>query len=356
MWLILATSGFPQGFSDWLTERAQKVAIPVLGFTSDGTNDCPKTFGTGAIYWISVSPKSYCAAIITAKHNLYYIEANKTNLLDAIRIKLNMPETSHAARFLRIPLKKTSPHNFWFSHGAVSSDLAVIPIPMSVIHGTDTTEVREDQVATAKNYKTFPLAAGTVAVAAVLQAEYLDDLDLSQPTTLSIYRCGHIARIGTHSTVETNSFTRHHLIDIHASPGNSGAVVLALSNEKTALLGLVHGFIEEGDAYRSYEAPVTNKVSLVLVNDPTLATSTVALTIVTKANPNLTLVTPVDELAALMDDPSFLEVMHYAGSLYSTYLCYEQTKTNGNLQIKRIPTTPQDSEFQTPPLELRRAP
>lgn len=315
-----------------INESAYRTTVALLGCESVSTNDAWRTFGTAAIYRLSHPSDTNVGylAFVTAKHNFFYIHDAKTNLLDAIYLKLNFPASAKTARYLRIPIKKAVPQaasiktsagtfqlpvhqgavvqNVWFSE---RNDLAVIPIFPQLLDGADYTRCSEDQIVTPQNYKDNGILPGCVSIAAVLQLRYFDDKDLRVPETIPMFRSGHLARLGHYSLSDTNSFSRDHVVDLHSSHGNSGGLVFTISEKNQfMLLGVVHGFLEDLDAYRKYEASITNRTSVTLVNQQKQTTNSLAITYVTEANPNLTLVTPVDELIGLTRSVSFQQVIN----------------------------------------------
>src|ERR1041384_7229332 len=288
-----------------INESTYRTTVALLGCESKATNDDWRTFGTAAIYSLyhPTDTGACYFAFVTAKHNFFYIQDAKTNLLDAIYVKLNLPPSAKAARYLRIPIKKVEPQaaviktpagtfqlptpqkalvqNVWFSERG--NDLAVVPIFPKLLEGADYTHCDENQIVTPTNYKENGILPGCVSIAVVLQLRYFDDTDLKAPETIPMFRSGHLARLGHYSLSDTNSFKRDHVVDLHSSHGNSGGLVFTI-NEKSQpmLLGVVQGFLEDLDAYHQYEATVTNKTSVTLVNQQAQKTNSLAITYVTE--------------------------------------------------------------------------
>jgi len=150
------------------------------------------------------------------------------------------------------------------------------------------------------------------------------------PQTVPIIRMGHLARLGWDEIYNGNVITRPHVIDLHSSPGNSGAtvVVYGTTEDKTKyfprFLGIIQGFREETDSYKPYEALITNRLAigssvLTLVNAETAKTNNIVVTKITVANPNLTSVTPVHELIGLGRNRGFLDVVVNMGETVKDY-------------------------------------
>jgi hypothetical protein len=127
---------------------------------------------------------------------------------------------------------------------------------------------------------------------------------------------------------------RPHLVDIHSSPGNSGATVVVNvpkpdgSVAEPMFLGVIQGFKEEADSYLPYSAPITNAVTETTLNlvSSDGHTNQVAVAIKTPANPNLSLVTPVHELATILSAPRFAAACMLMGSNKSRYRLMDSTQ------------------------------
>jgi hypothetical protein len=268
--------------------------------------------GTGALYMVPHSPtneKYGTPVIVTAKHNLFYPDS--TNPLPALLVKLNVPLAERRAKYLEIPLKHDSPRNYWLSPKGL--DLALVPYPIGLIDINHYPMFLESNVLSPERARTNGVAPGLIVFTLCHQPEYFSEIDFFLPTSDPIVRFGHLARLGWDWISETNWITRSHVIDMHASPGNSGATVclnVVLDNQKVCrpfFLGIVQGYQEEASSYKPFEAPIKplNTSAIVLTADDGTSTNQVALTIKTPANPDLTSVTPVDELIGLWDSLDF---------------------------------------------------
>jgi hypothetical protein len=331
----VAQSVYAQYLPEHLNDSFYQSTVAILGCTTetriplplDQTNpatiDKWRTFGTGALFFvpaIGAQSNLYYYTVVTARHNLFYAERDKTNILDTLYMKLNALPSSQSPRYIRVPLLTTPSTNFWLSQR--NNDLAVIPIPPSLVPEKNSA-LSTHALVTAQNFREKGILPGCPTVAAVLQLKYFDDTDLRVPENIPIFRCGHLARLGLYTHSETNQFSRDHVIDLHSSHGNSGATVIAIAEDGSPMfLGIVQGFIQDQDAFIPYDAPVTEKSSLVLIDQQTEKTNSIAMTYYTEANPSLTLVTPVDELSNLNSSPTFLAAattMAIATPLYRTF-------------------------------------
>jgi hypothetical protein len=149
-----------------------------------------------------------------------------------------------------------------------------------------------------------------------MQFEYEDPIDYAMPETIPTARFGHLSRLGFYDLGNGKFNVRPHVIDLHSSPGNSGATVLVWVPRKDQqisepmFLGIVRGFNEEQGSYVPYEAPVTNssvhQTSINLVSEQNGTANQVAVALKTIANPNLTFIIPVHELVRLKDSKEFI--------------------------------------------------
>jgi hypothetical protein len=162
-----------------------------------------------------------------------------------------------------------------------------------------------------------------------LQPEFLDANDFLGPEVIPTSRIGHLSRLGFYRLSTGTPLIRSHVIDLHSSPGNSGATVLLIVPRKDHsiadyfFLGIVQGFNEELGSYSDYRAPLTNIpsniTSLRLISANGNTTNVVAISKKTIANPNLTFVTPVHELISLRDSPTFMQAAQYMGAHRDKY-------------------------------------
>lgn len=309
--LILVNHTFGQGLFERLPGKDSQICVFVLGYQG---NMEITGFGTGAIYNIPTTtnvesgPKIF--SIVTAKHVL----VNKATgaLFDGLLVKLNMPETS-PARYLKIPLIHDTVTNYWTSPSGL--DLAVIPLPPNMTDGANLASFREYQILTPEKAREMEIENGLIVKSICIQPELLDATDFLGPEVLPTIRIGHLSRLGFNRLSQGNPTIRSHVIDLHSSPGNSGATVLLIVPKKDSsateslFLGIVQGFMEEQNSYIDYQAPLTNipsNISSMQLIGADNTTNTVAITKKTIANPNLTLVTPVHELKNLTASPSFI--------------------------------------------------
>jgi len=220
-------------------------------------------------------------------------------------------------RYVKVPLKHDPPRNYWISPSGL--DLAVIPLPPEVRDGADVITMREDLIVTPTNILTANVVPGLIVQMLCMQPGYWSyPADYTDPQNTPTIRVGHLSRLGFKSVSNTAAI-RHHVIDIHSSPGNSGATVVVWTPDKDGhisqpmFLGIVHGFLEEGDSYKQYQIPLpqastqTNTISLVSAESAT--TNRFVLAFKTIANPNLTDIIPVHELLGLRDSQEFLSAL-----------------------------------------------
>lgn len=328
--MLLANHAIAQGIFERLDITPQKGAAILLAYTNTESNGINATaFSTAGIYYctIQTNPAVKLACIVTAGHSLK--DKATGSLYDGVIVKINSKLTGKPT-YIRLPIKKDPPSNVWWSE--MGYDLAVIPLPWDVLSDIDPLVFSTEQIVTAENAKEEDIRAGLLAQVLCFQPEYLDPLDWIVPEVFPIIRLGHIARMGFYTSPDGNTICRPHVIDIHSSPGNSGALVIVwvpatdMSVSKPHLLGIVQGFNEEIGSYQEYKATVTSETadasSLLLVNTATHTTNAVALSFKTVANPNLTYVTPIYELTTLPSSTSFLmaaAMMIQNRNLYERY-------------------------------------
>lgn len=317
---------FAQAVFERLSENAPKLAILLLGYHNKNDNLDVVGVGSASLYGVPVStnPQSpLIGCIVTAKHNLQNKQTKA--MFDGILLKLNMPSTSDP-RYLKIPLKHNNPKNYWVSDQDL--DLAAIPIPPEMIEGADLITFREDQIVTPNSAHERKITAGLIAQAICIQPDYLAPLDFLIPEVIPIVRIGHLSRIGFYEHQKGTNTIRPHVVDIHSSPGNSGATVVLyvpVENELKStpmFLGIIQGFKEEQDAYVPYQAPITNvgtETSLTLLSASKRTKTKVAIALKTLANPNLSYVIPVYELSTLRNATTFQEAVNFMGNNKNLY-------------------------------------
>ena len=312
--LLLLSSAIPiQCFGQSIYERipnqAERLCVLLLGY--NGTNI--QGFGSASLFYVPVSTNSGGTAVVcavTAQHNL-------TNMLtckpfDGLYLKINMPADAKP-RYVKVPLKHDVPRSYWTSPSGL--DLALIPLPPEVIDGANMSTVKEDGIVTPEKLSEADIVPGLIVQVICLQPDYWSyPADYLVPETTPTMRVGHLSRLGFQKT-STGIQVRPHVIDVHSSPGNSGASVIVWVPRKDAsvsapmLLGIVQGFYEETGSYKPYRIPLTqtseqtNTIAFVSANNAT--TNRFALALRTLANPNLTLVIPVHELVNLKDSKEF---------------------------------------------------
>lgn len=131
----------------------------------------------------------------------------------------------------------------------------MIPLPPEVIDGADVRTFREDQIVTPAAVNDAGIAPGLLTEVICLQPEYFEfPLDFTRPETRPIVRLGHLSRLGFYQD-STGVQIRPHVIDVHGSPGNSGAAVIVFVPRKDhtvadpMFLGSVGNFREEVGSY-----------------------------------------------------------------------------------------------------------
>lgn len=194
-----------------------------------------------------------------------------------------------------------------------------IPLPPDVVNGADVGTFFERQIFTPTYMASNHISTGLVVLSLCLQPEVMESIDFAMPQVFPTLRIGHLSRLGFSVLPSGVPFVRSHVIDLHASPGNSGATVIMMvpkddqSVSQPTFLGIVQGFPEESSSYIPYEAPITNSVrevpTLCLVNTSRSETNQIALSFKTIANPNLTYIIPVHELVGLWHSESFMKAI-----------------------------------------------
>ena len=310
MWGAFFVFGLFQTHGQSLFERfpnkPEKQTALLLAYTGN-LNVC--ALGSGTLYMVPMNASNQGAyvCLVTAFHMLH--DPKTLAPYDGILAKINMPAGSKP-RYIKIPLKNDAPRNYWTSPSGY--DLAVIPLPPHTIDGADFATSAEGDIVTPSNSIAFDISPGLITQMLCVQFEYLDHSDFLKPQTFPSMRMGHLARLGFYEEPDGTFAIRPHIIDVHSSPGNSGAAVLInvpskdFLTSRSLFLGIVQGFNEEAGGYTPYDAPLkTQGTSITLVSAQTGITNQVAVAIKTIANPNLTFVTPVYELVGLRDSKEF---------------------------------------------------
>lgn len=313
-----------QGMFERFPQSLNPAAILLFGY------DEPyhiKAVGSACLFFVPTStndnPSIVC--IVTAKHNLSEKKTGKP--FQGLFLKINMPKTA-SPKYLQIPLKHDSPRNYWIS--PIGLDFAVIPIPASLVSDADVLRFLESQIVSPALAKEMAIEPGLIVRAICIQPEYISPLELAFPEVIPMVRIGHLSRLGFYETSTGQSIIFPHVIDLHSSPGNSGAMVVVNVPKKDSsttefmLLGVIQGFLEEQDSYVPYDAVITNRAphetSLTLVSSDGL-TNHVAVSLKTVANPDLSNVIPVHELHGIRDSPDFriaVNMMSENAKLYSS--------------------------------------
>ncbi len=267
-------------------------------------------FGSASLYNAPINTNGQAVVcLVTAKHNLSNLQTGK--MLDGLLVKISMPHGSKP-KYLKIPLNHGFQKNYWESPSGL--DLVAIPIPAGLIQGHESGTFAESQIVTPQNAVENDISAGLLVEMFCMQFEYEDPIDYAMPETIPTMRYGHLSRLGFYDLGNGNFNIRPHVIDLHSSPGNSGATVLVWVPKKDQItsnpmfLGIVQGFKDEEGSYVPYEAPVTNSIhqtSINLVSEQNGTTNQVAVALKTIANPNLTYIIPVHELVGLKDSKEF---------------------------------------------------
>jgi hypothetical protein len=348
--LFVAPMASAHGLYERFLNDPRQMAVMVIGCT-DAQGQQPVGFGSGSFLAVplTTNPVPNVVCLITAKHNLFEVTNGKPfgKPFNSLLLKIPMPAKS-AARYLKIPLKHDEPKNYWVSPTGL--DLAVIPVAKDQMRGTDVRNFQEKQIVTPETAKIVDPCM--IAVSMCFQPEYLDAIDFSATGMFPAVRLGHLSRIGFAEMANGVSVVRPHVIDLHSSPGNSGACVMLVVPQTNSdvsvtqfmFLGVVEGFREEQGSYIPYDAPVTNKVritNLHLVSAKTGATNSVALAVKTVANPNLTNVIPVHELVGLRNSSDFAKVLQVADLLIRANL-YE-------VRTELVPPPPRGDQAPSPP-------
>jgi hypothetical protein len=269
--------------------------------------------GSASLFKAPLAGGDFVACLVTAKHML---SNPKTHVpYDGIIAKINMPTNSHP-RYVKISIKSGAASNYWVSPSGL--DLAVIPLPWNAVAGTKGKTYGEDQIVTPDSAISRNLTAGLVTEMFSVQYEYLEPIDYAIPQTLPTVRLGHLSRLGYIRLPNGTTFIRQHLIDIHSSPGNSGANVMLLVPEGALgsapmFLGVVQGYNEEAVELVPYDAQITNLQNainnLTIPTGGTNQTTMLARSLRPPANPNVTAVTPVHELIGLKDNKEFVAAL-----------------------------------------------
>lgn len=305
---LFAHSAFCQSMYERFPNKPEQFSVLLFGYSG---NLKIEQFGSASLYTTPISTNGQgIVCLVTAKHNLTNLHTGK--MFDGLLVKISMPHGSKP-KYLKIPLKHNSPKSYWESPSGL--DLVAIPIPANLVQGDANATFSESQIVTPQNTLENDISAGMLVEMFCMQFEYQDPIDYAMPETIPTTRFGHLSRLGFYDLGNGNYNIRPHVIDLHSSPGNSGATVLVWvpkkdqSTSSPMFLGIVQGFNDEQGSYVPYEAPVTNsqvhQTSINLVSEQSGVTNEVAVALKTIANPNLTFVIPVHELVGLKDSKEF---------------------------------------------------
>jgi len=329
-----------QGFYERMPGPVANQAVFIFGYDMQSNVFRIVSSATGAAYLapITLNEEKGIPTIVTARHVLYHkIDSaqifDSTNLLSGLLVKFYVSSTNGEAFFMRIPLRQDSQSNFWVSE--VGRDLAVIPIPNKKLRKLDNITFKEYQILTPERARERAIIPGLLVATVCLQPEYFNfPQDFFVPENYPIIRVGHLSRLGWCVLPNGSVFARDHVIDIHTSPGNSGAtaIIWAVIKERESnlpmFLGVVSCFIEERSAYRTYDAPIKRITSdkIQLVNASNNETNTFALSTLTPSNPDLTSIVPVDELVGLASRPAFVAAANTMNKMIDEYESLSPTK------------------------------
>lgn len=307
----MMVSSYGQGLFERFPNRPEQSTALLLSYRNQLEI---RGFGSCSLYGVPIrtnSPTSIIC-IVTARHNL--IDKANGNLLDGVILKANAKKGNKPI-YIKIPLKHDEPRNYWSSPTGL--DLVLIPLPPEVFSSADFASFTEKQIVTPESASNLKVKPGMLVIALCMQPEYTEPIDFLLPETFPILRTGHLSRLGFQHLPDNTQVIRNHVIDLHSSPGNSGATVLVYvptTDQKVSqpmFLGIVQGFPEETGSYIPYEAPLTTSSStnpnFTLVNAETQETNHIALTIKTIANPDLTSLVPVHELVGVGKTKMFLD-------------------------------------------------
>jgi hypothetical protein len=300
---------FAQGIYERIPNTAERLSVLLLGYNEKGIVG----FGSASLFLAPATTNqdsTYFVCAITALHNLKNHETGKP--IDGVLLKLNMPNGSKP-RYVKVPLKNDEPKNYWVSPSGL--DLAAIPLPPDTLTGSDAAYLRESQIVTPSMVDIENIRPGLVVQVLCMQPEYYMAYpsDFLLPATTATIRMGHLSRIGFIKDMSSIQ-VRPHVIDVHSSPGNSGASVIVYVPRNDAsvadlmFLCIIQGFREEAGSYVPYQIPLAQaqdaQASIEFVSAQG-ATNRMVLAIKTVANPNLTEVIPVHELVSLRDSKEF---------------------------------------------------
>lgn len=336
-----------QGMFERLNSQHSDLAAPILLYEQTGTNPMAIVgFASGSIYGVPVATNqsSKWISVVTARHALQNGSTGRP--ITGMLVKINM-QSYGDARYLQVPLKHDPPRNYWVSPSGL--DLCVIPVPPESVQGAQLVMFNEGQIVSPETHQKWQLDPGLIVEAISIQPEYLDPIDFSTPRNLPTVRIGHLSRVGFLKLPNGQWHIRPHVIDMHSGPGNSGASVVLhvpTNKEGTApgtdvcqymFLGIVMGFKEEIGSYIPYEALVTNRVKETQLNLVTAdggVSNNVAIAIKTVANPNLTYVVPVHELALLRDSEEYKTAVAIMGSNKQNYRMFANLPTTGKTPVQ----------------------
>ena len=235
--------------------RPEQSSVLLLGYHG---NLNVEGLGSASLYRTPVTTNTGITCVITAKHNLTNKETGQ--LFDGLLLKINMPHNAKP-RYVKVP-PNTTVRRIIGLHRA-GWILVAIPLPPRVLEGIDFGTFSEDQIVTPTSAEETDVVPGLVVQMFCIQFEYENPIDFMMPETFPTTRYGHLSRLGFYKH-DNDIDVRSHVIDLHSSPGNSGATVEVLVPRKDGIvtipmfLGIVQGFSEESGSYVPYQAPITN--------------------------------------------------------------------------------------------------
>lgn len=282
--------------------------------------------GTGATFIVPSNDKDEfygVMSIITARHNL--MKDDQRTYHSSVVIKMRSKDTANRACFIQVPLQTQGQKNFWESPSGL--DVAVIPLPPELVGVAQFPSFKESNILTLELAEKHGVSPGLLTYSACHQPGYITQFDLTQPTAQPIIRIGHLSRLGWRRLSDGTVSTRPHVLDAHTSPGNSGATVVinvVTDDSKVRfpyLLGVIQGYVEEAGSYEAFEAPIkTPDKRITLTTADNSITNSVAVTIKTKANPDLTNVIPVNEAVGLRNRQEWTRAIITMTSLKDRYI------------------------------------
>jgi len=242
----------------------------------------PRPIGTG--FWVGIPAKDgadriFCY-IVTAKHVV--------DGMDHVLARLNLAQPDQPSGFAKISLGTGNTQPILHSNPAV--DIAVIPFAPPQDAGVDFKVIQKDMFALKDYRESQGVSEGDEVFFTGLMPQIYGKLK-----NTPVVRYGRIALVTDEPFVTKEGQAEYFYIEANSYPGNSGSPVflrlgqtrqpgtITLGADRIMLLGVMHGYLQQGRLLEEVDMPTGNKALAFLENI------------------NIAMVCPVDYLAEILD-------------------------------------------------------